>query len=158
MSPEKISIGIRSEVVNFVENQAKVAGERETGGIIGGRGTIEKHNVVITNASGPGPRAIHEKAFFSRDTKYCQSLADTWARKTLGNIDYLGEWHKHLEPNPWPSPRDIRTLKNIAGNKYYHVNNPILIIIGISSQRESIKLFVFDKAGRFSQADWVISD
>lgn len=153
---EDLFIGISEGIVYFIEHLAETAGNQETGGILGGVGKIEKRNVVITDASGPGPAAIQESSFFSRDTEYCQSVVDDWAKKSLGAIDYIGEWHKHLEANPRPSKRDIETLKSIAGSANYHVRYPILIIIGKSNLRCSLRVFVIDDEGNSVETSWQI--
>ena len=148
------TIVISRSAVEYIEYDASHALGSETGGIIAGRGHVENGEVIITNASGGGPMATRTASYFSRDTEYCQQLVDTWAMKSNGEIDYLGEWHKHLESNPTPSSKDIGTMTKIATSPEYHVTTPILVIIGSSNHRKSLKAFLVDRKGAFQEVKW----
>ena len=152
----KNKIFIQEDVLFFIEKESRCSIYTETGGIIGGFGSFEDNNIIITKASDCGPNSKKKYNFFSRDTKYCQQIVDQWASKSSGEIDYLGEWHKHLESNPKPSSLDISTLTRIALSKNYHVLNPILVIIGNSNSRESLKTFVFNSHGSYINVEWNI--
>lgn len=152
IAKEKITVS--QDTVEFIENLAKHSLESETGGIIGGKGIIESSPVIITHASDGGPKATRAAFYFSRDTEYCQNIVDTWAISSGGEVDYLGEWHKHLERNPTPSPKDILTMKHIAASPQYHVTIPILVIIGNSNSRKAIRIFLVDSDGAVQEAKW----
>ena len=154
----KHNISISLEVIEFIEKESALSIKTETGGIIAGTGKIENKNVVITKASDSGPKAIKRHSFFSRDTKYAQSIIDTWASDSNGEIDYLGEWHKHLEVEPHPSFTDIETMRNIAQQSNYHISQPILIIIGESNNRKSLRLFIVNANGEIALVPWVLQN
>lgn len=147
---------IAEEVLVFLEQEAQASPTRETGGIIAGSGSIKDGPAVILKASDGGPGALRRASFFSRDTDYCQKLVDEWAAESAGAIDYLGEWHKHLENNPRPSRQDIRTLHDIARSSDYHVRLPILLIIGRNNHRTSLKAFMVTDNGFYSRVDWQV--
>lgn len=151
-SSQKILISL--EVIEFIEKESALANKTETGGVIGGTGKVEGKNVFITKASTGGPNAIKRHSFFSRDTKYAQEVVNEWARASNGEVDYLGEWHKHLERDPKPSFTDIQTMKNIAQNSNYHISQPILIIIGESNNRKSLKLYIVNANGSLKLTTW----
>ena len=121
----------------------------ETGGIL--LGFIESNSLIVTHASLPGPNAIHKRAYFVRDKKFCQEYLDRIHREFAGKVHYIGEWHKHLELNPSPSRTDINSLTSIAIQPNYEVHRPLLILCGtldyVRIPRVDIRGFVFDTNG-----------
>jgi len=150
----KCTISIKGNVLSFIEKQAQRATDKETGGIIGGFGSAEEGTIVISHVSDGGPAANCSPKFFSRDTQYCQRIVDKWASESSGKIDYLGEWHKHFEKDPRPSFRDLQTLKEIARSPDYHVATALLLIIGSSNTRSSLRVFLIDHNGQCVSMDW----
>jgi len=147
------SIGITEKVLRFIEMEAAKTKRVETGGIIAGKGSHEEGKVLITHASNSGPRAVRRKRSFMRDTSYCQGLLDQWAIQSKGEIDYFGEWHKHFEIEPRPSVLDLDTMQRIASDRNYHVEQAILLIIGISNRRDSLRAFIIGSK-EILEADW----
>jgi integrative and conjugative element protein (TIGR02256 family) len=153
----RCAVFIDENVLLLVENQGQRATDAETGGIIGGLGSMELGQIVISNASDAGSGAMHLPTFFSRDTAYCQRMVDEWARKSCGKVDYLGEWHKHFQDDPKPSKTDLETLAGIADSPDYHVKTPLLLIIGNSNRRDTIRVFGIGCAGKCTLLDWKAS-
>lgn len=147
---------IAAEVLDFLEEQARSSPDRETGGIIAGCGTVGDGTAMILKASDGGPAALRRRGFFSRDTAYCQRLVDTWAAESAGAVDYLGEWHKHLEDKPRPSRQDILTLAEIARSRDYHVSLPVLLIIGRSNDRSSLRVFTVSESLFWRPVRWQV--
>jgi integrative and conjugative element protein (TIGR02256 family) len=145
---------ITDSVLDFIEVESRRSPTTETGGVIAGTGKLGTYDVAVTHATGPGPRARRTKYSFARDVSYCQAQIDQFARESGGLVDYLGEWHKHHEEEPCPSPRDIGTLSNIARDKNYHVTLPLLFIIGESNDRESLRVFAVDRLGELTRVEW----
>jgi len=154
----KCTISIKENVMSLIEEQAQFSTNHETGGIIGGLGSVREDRIVISHASGCGPAAVQSATFFSRDTAYCQRIIDEWASHSSGRIDYLGEWHKHLEDDPKPSLTDLQTLTGIARGPDYHVFTAILLIIGNSNSRSSLRVFLIDNKGRCASVHWQLWD
>lgn len=121
----------------------------ETGGIL--LGFIDSNSLIVTHASLPGPNAIHKRAYFMRDKKFCQEYLDCIHREFAGKVHYIGEWHKHLELKPSPSRTDIDSLTAIAIQPNYEVPRPLLILCGtldfVRIARVNIRGFVFDTNG-----------
>jgi integrative and conjugative element protein (TIGR02256 family) len=145
---------IKPETLSLIEEEASRAKTTETGGVIAGRGDFESGIVLVEEASDAGPNAIKRCNFFSRDTKYCQAVLDMWASETDGEVDYLGEWHKHHQKEPRPSAEDIRTMRRIAASPQYHVRTALLLIIGESNSRDHLRAFLVDKDGNFQVITW----
>lgn len=110
------------------ETQAKVS--LETGGVLVGFLDSRLDAVVITAASGPGPKAHHGVFTFNRDREFCQDFIDRHAGDSSGVIDFVGEWHKHPEVNPSPSPTDCSTYRRLSVDKNSHVDRPVVLITG----------------------------
>jgi integrative and conjugative element protein (TIGR02256 family) len=144
---------ICSSVLDFIEKESARALRTETGGVLAGRGDVML-GAYVTNASKPGPRARRTMYSFARDIQYCQKFLDEMAIKSQGQIDYLGEWHKHHEESPMPSWKDITTSTNIAMSSDYHVDRCLLLIIGNSNHRASLRAFVVDRAGGVAEIPW----
>lgn len=151
---KNLKISISASALELIEKESAHAKYTETGGVIAGDGSVESGKIHISHASLPGPRAKATRYSFQHDREFCQKFLDDLAAESNGKIDYLGEWHKHFEVNPYPSGRDARTLFSIAENRDYHVDQPLLLIIGISNQRNSLRIFVTENAGRLVLADW----
>lgn len=149
-------VSITEEVLAFLEDQAKASPNRETGGIVAGSGLAEDGTATILKASDGGSRALRQQSFFSRDTTHCQQLVDEWAVESGGMIDYLGEWHKHLEDDPTPSRQDVRTLRDIARSPDYHVRLPLLLIIGRDNLRSSLRVFAITVNGLCLSFNWTL--
>lgn len=99
----------------------------ETGGIL--IGYKDKAGAVcVETASGPGPKAIKETARFSRDVEYCQNIVDESYRKYGDKGLYVGEWHYHPSSDNKPSNLDLLSLTEIAEQKEYVLDKPIMII------------------------------
>lgn len=126
----------------------------ETGGVVAGTGCASSREVIITHASEPGPQAYQARYAFKRDNLFCQKFLDNLARTSNGEIDYIGEWHKHFESNPRPSSRDIQTLTKIATDHNYHISRPLLLIIGLDNTKNSLRIFISDQFSKLTLVEW----
>jgi integrative and conjugative element protein (TIGR02256 family) len=151
-----VKIKIATSALEVIEKASVAAKYAETGGVLAGIGSIEQNEVIITNASLPGSKAKASRYFFQHDREFCQAFLDDLAAQTNGSIDYLGEWHKHFENVPNPSSTDIRTLTKIARNSDYHISFPLLLIIGQSNLRFSLRTFVIDNKEFFRPIKWEV--
>lgn len=102
----------------------------ETGGVLVGFVDTTLDAVVVTGASGPGPKALHAPNSFNRDRAFCQAYLDAQVQASRGLIDFVGEWHKHREPDPWPSPIDVDTYTRLAVDPKCHLNQVVVLITG----------------------------
>lgn len=146
---------IRENVLRLIETEARRSEQRETGGVLAGTQETAPRISTITHASDSGPLATRQTHYFSRDTAYCQRILDEWARNSNGHVDYLGEWHKHMQDNPSPSVLDVKTMRSIARSRNYHVSEPLLVIIGRDNDRSSLRVFAINSSGAVDDIDWV---
>jgi integrative and conjugative element protein (TIGR02256 family) len=157
ITKSKAQLLIDSSVLEFIESEATKATRTETGGIVVGLGSVMENTARVTRASGPGPKARRSMFFFARDTSHCQNLLDEWAVSSAGAVDYLGEWHKHHENIPSPSSRDIETCQGIADDRRYHVKQCLLLIIGKSNDRRSLRAFSVSPTRQVEEMKWTVS-
>lgn len=153
-----VKVFIHPKALAFIERASTDSPRTETGGILAGRGSLNEGEVHITHASGPGPRARRTRSLFARDTAYCQRYLDQVAKSSAGVVDYLGEWHKHHQLLPQPSWRDLGTAAAIARSGDYHVSLCLLLIIGASNWRSSLRAFRVNTLGRVMELGWSVCD
>jgi integrative and conjugative element protein (TIGR02256 family) len=115
---------------------------QETGGILIGH-PVGDTTVWITRASPPGPRALHRRFRFSRDTAHLQRYLDDIVDRTNGREDYVGEWHVHVALDTPPSRVDRRSLFRIARRDNYATDNPILVIVEEAPPERRIRAYGF---------------
>lgn len=116
--------------------------ESETGGILLGH-QLDDQTVRVTRASPPGPRAVHRRTRFSRDTRFLQRYLDDVHERSDGAEDYVGEWHVHPGLDAPPSGTDCRSLFRIARRRNYATDNPILIIVEDGADGRRLRAYGF---------------
>lgn len=137
----------------------------ETGGVLAGFVDSKLNVVVVTAASGPGPKAIHTPTTFNRDREFCQAFLNQLVTKTRGVVDFVGEWHKHREPDPYPSSVDRDTYCNLAADPNCHTNLPVVLIVGTDHSRRigsddysHVNGFVFGREGHVHRPVQALSE
>jgi integrative and conjugative element protein (TIGR02256 family) len=103
----------------------------ETGGILLGRGPDDLGVVRVEQAGDPGPDAVRRSDYFLRDLEHANRLADyAWQRHQLV---WVGEWHTHLEPIPYPSPADLQTYRRLLSEPELQFDSFIAVIVTAAS-------------------------
>ena len=99
---------------------------RQGGALVG----YKKNNgdVNISLASGPGQKAKKSATGFEKDIEFCQSFINENYKKCGDKGIYVGEWHYHPSKCNKPSNTDLLSLSNIAVQKEYLTEKPIIII------------------------------
>lgn len=135
----------------------------ETGGVLFGYRTDED-DIVVTEATGPGPKARHRRSSFEPDTAYCQARLVSTYERTGGTISYLGEWHTHPYGSTRPSQQDLRSMLILAEDPATRQPEPLLWIYrptyGLFTWRwkEDYSVSIVDiptKAWRTTSATWL---
>lgn len=125
---KKVKIEIPKAVISVMQSLVKQNPAIETGGVLAGY--MDKNgDVIISHASGPGPKALRSAVRFEKDVEHCQQFLEKIfidsGRKTV----YVGEWHSHPSKNNNPSGLDIKSLSEIAVEKGYLTDEPVMIIL-----------------------------
>jgi len=122
-------VAVNPEVRDFIRRESGASGEVETGGVLVGKRT-KGVGVVVTGASGPGPKAVRSRCEFRRDVAHCQRFLDEAAKEQGDAGLYIGEWHYHPHGPTHPSNQDIRSLSEIAEQPEYLTERPVSLIVG----------------------------
>ena len=97
---------------------------KEAGGVLIGerRGT----HIVIQEISEPGEGDIRSRNSVDRRGPHHQKVVNEAFSRSLGTLQYLGEWHSHPEDIPAPSIKDLNTWeRHLVDSKPM-----ILLIVG----------------------------
>lgn len=79
------------------------------------------------------------KLEFTRESNYLKS---EFERLFINEgLYYIGEWHTHPDGEAWYSSTDLSAMINISHEKNVKIDNPILLILSITS--DSLKDFNF---------------
>jgi len=121
---------VAERVLDFLVGDAERMHPLESGGVLIGYWVQAEKEVVITDATGPGPRAIHDEDKCLPDDVYdAHEIAVRY--EASGHLHtYLGDWHSHPQSGPSLSPRDQRTLRAIALQQAAVALVPLMAIIG----------------------------
>lgn len=79
----------------------------ETGGALFGFDHGATGELLVSEATGPGPDALHEPTRFERDLDYTHRRALEIYERT--RAEWVGEWHTHPRGGLEPSPVDLTT-------------------------------------------------
>jgi integrative and conjugative element protein (TIGR02256 family) len=133
-----IDLAVRAAVAGHTRSSPG----KETGGILIGR-AVNLTTLRVTRASPPGPRALHRRLSFSRDTQFLQRYRDDVHDRTDGDEDYIGEWHVHPALDTPPSLVDRRSMWRIARRGNYATTNPVLMIVEDAPPERRIRAYGF---------------
>jgi integrative and conjugative element protein (TIGR02256 family) len=117
----------------------------ETGGIL--MGYWSEPDVVITHATGPGPRAVHKTTGFLPDAEYQeQEVAFIYAES--GRLStYLGDWHSHPYGSTRLSWKDKRTLRRIAHAPEARCPQPLMAVMAGEEGQWGLGIWRLSKSG-----------
>lgn len=130
-----------NEVKALIKREAALYREVETGGILMGR--IESATIIhVTHATGPGPNAVHTPTYFLRDTAYCAGILREYYDEF--GVDYIGEWHSHVDLLRVPSGGDMCTLAGIMHDPDYDFEAfAMLLAVKAGRRRSRLELHGF---------------
>lgn len=113
-------------------------------------GYVAKNGMlVVADATGPGPRAKLERYSVTIDGEHAQKFCDRNRRESDGEIDYVGDWHKHTGFSLRPSEHDIIAMKTMANFEFSPTKNPISIIY--RRLPEGFQVYVWDGSGSLAK-------
>lgn len=97
--------------------------DTEAGGVL--LGLRRGDHLHVTALTCPSSRDKRSRFAFWRRRRYHQEEALKQWRASGGLVDYLGEWHTHLEMRPSPSGTDLREWRTLLR----HYEGPLLFLI-----------------------------
>jgi integrative and conjugative element protein (TIGR02256 family) len=101
-------------VLEAMQREASAMAPSESGGVLLGYWVHPRTEVVITDAVGPGPSAVHGAKDFLPDHEYQEREIAKRYEVSGRQISYLGDWHSHPGGTGSLSPSDEKTLRRIA--------------------------------------------
>lgn len=87
----------------------------ETGGIVLGITDVEARVIHIVDVRPAPPDSTSTPSSFIRGRHGVEPMVNEVRRRTLGEVDYIGEWHSHPPgTRATQSPTDVRQLSQLA--------------------------------------------
>lgn len=117
---------VENRVFSTTSREMRKACMTETGGALVGH--RDGHHLVVTAASGPGPRAELRLTSVEIDGAHAERFCATARRKTNGVDDYVGDWHCHLGYSLQPSRLDYEAMKTMAEFRFSSTPTPVSLI------------------------------
>jgi len=105
--------------------------------------------LVVSDATGPGPKARLEHYSVTIDGEYAQKFCDQNNRESDGRIDYVGDWHRHPGISLKPSEHDISAMKVMANFEFSPTKHPISLIYRRWPQ--AFQVYVWDGSGSLTK-------
>jgi integrative and conjugative element protein (TIGR02256 family) len=114
----------------------------------------EKKILIVTNATGPGPKARLEPYSVTIDGEHAQKFCDRMHSLSDGRVDYVGDWHRHPGLSLNPSEHDVSAMRTMAGFKFSPTKHPISLIY--RKCPEKFKVYVWDGSDALSKIPAII--
>lgn len=119
------------DLLQKITNWRKEKLPLETGGILLGSYDMQRKIIYVVDAQPAPPDSIERKTHFIRGNVGLKQIIEKTEKETLGNIQYIGEWHSH--PPGYsvnPSIDDKRLLTFLATEQQKDGNPALIMIIG----------------------------
>ncbi len=116
-----------ASVLHTIRREVRRAPFTETGGPLVGYISADDA-LVVTHASGPGPRAEHARHSVLIDGQHAQQFCDHLWHESDGRLDYVGDWHRHPGWSLTPSQHDIVAMCTVAAFEHCPIPHPISLI------------------------------
>lgn len=140
---------IRTSTLSRMREEAERRAPLETGGVLLGYWSADEQSTLISDASGPGPRATHRRFDFAPDAKFQEAYV-AQAYEDSGRVStYLGDWHSHPGGGDELSPTDVATLWRIARYARARARRPMMAILSGTRGRWSLAVWVLRSRGCF---------
>lgn len=131
-----------------MRSEADRVAPAETGGVVLGWSNTDRREVVVTNALGPGPEAVHTATGFLPDGEWHDREVDHVYQRSGRLVTYLGDWHTHPGGRGLLSLTDFRTLARISRNPEARAPQPLMLILAhgtpwtlVAWQRLTLRIF-----------------
>lgn len=134
-------IWLPEDVVGLMRTEADRLHPLETGGVL--IGYRAEGQAVVTEATGPGPRARHGRTWFEFDGEFHAAAIAERHRATEGRETYLGDWHTHPDATHGAlSGDDRRALKRVITSPEARTPAPYSVLL-------------FGRPGDWSVRGWI---
>lgn len=142
-----IDIGLKVEVKQELLDELYSVGmkhyPKEFGGLLVGYYTDDFKTCVVEATILP-KRYKSSRYFFERGKEGLKKRL-TEFYNAIPRLIYIGEWHTHPDGIPSPSRTDFNAMTEIAQSPDVSIENPILMILGVSQTEMKFGAFVYSK-------------
>lgn len=123
------TVWITTNTIAACEGEANSASPDETGGVLLGWHNVERNEIVVVHALGPGPHSTHARYSYNPDGDWHDRTVDAVYQRSGRIVTYVGDWHTHPRGRPTLSRTDIHTLRRIAHNDEARCPFPLMLIL-----------------------------
>jgi integrative and conjugative element protein (TIGR02256 family) len=107
---------VGARALSAMQFQLREGRRAERGGLLVGLVHRKRRIIYVTDAMAPSRDSRGTAQFFVRGVRdYPEQLLEIEDR-TGGVLGYVGEWHTHPNGPSTPSPRDMASVRDLAGS------------------------------------------
>lgn len=114
---------------------------KEFGGVLVGYYSDDKATVNIIDSILPIDFKS-TKTTFERGVEGLKEALEEYYKQNPSLV-YIGEWHTHPNVGPVPSHTDYNAMKVIVAADSVSIDNPVMIIIGLTENSEKLAFYVY---------------
>ena len=104
-------IRIPNSLLKQIRIKAKIGGKNETGGYLYGHIDHKRKTIYILNQFTP-PDSKGKKTTFRLGTRGVKDYRNNLSKRTINQIEYIGDWHSHPVSSLEMSEKDISTSEH----------------------------------------------
>ena len=138
---QDLVITFPTQVIASLQKHRQTGNMNESGGMLF-TNDLESSDVLVSYASMPTASDKRGKWFFKSNTKSTQSIIRKQFKK---GHHYIGDWHSHSEKNPYPSPKDKRTFKQVFSESEHQLRFMAMLILGSEKEFSNSYVSLIDK-------------
>jgi integrative and conjugative element protein (TIGR02256 family) len=122
----KLKVYVSIDVISKITSECALVHRVETGGILIGYET--KNAIVISHATGPGPKAVHKECSLELDLDHISH--ELRRLETSLPVGYEGNWHSHPgQKQIVMSGLDKNLLRDVVCSPEYDTDKAVMIIV-----------------------------
>lgn len=130
---KEIIVDLSPQVCRTIYRYVQHGNLPESGGILLGKYLPNERMYFVTEATTPSFWDKCGYAFFIRRKSNAQKIINKRWKESLGQINYLGEWHTHGCDVPIPSGTDKNLIRTLFTDKSNVWPDLLMIILGRKS-------------------------
>lgn len=136
-----LSLRIDEVLMNSLAEHGKLHYPKEFGGLLVGRYSENKKEVIIVDTILP-KKFASSRSGFERETSDLRKTLEQLFQQDP-SLNYVGEWHTHPDCLAVPSITDINAMKAIVKGSEVYIECPVLLIITITKTIVAPKFYFY---------------
>ncbi len=141
----RISPASWREMRAWISRSARVAGEKETGGLLFGEWDDAARVIWVTEVLGPPPDSQASEEGFVCGVLGTREANTEKAKRSRGSVQYIGMWHTHPVSRATPSSTDLIGMAAILADGSISVTKQLLLIVGETTSSPELGCYVFER-------------